>query len=130
MLHSYFTMLCWSLLLSNMNQAHTQTPSLLGSPLRPPQCGKQNSVPHTAVSHQLSILYILSVVYIYTCVCVYSHMCQPNSSPASWYPHICSLCLCLYYWFANKIIYGIYLHSTYMGNTQCCFSLSDLLHSV
>ena len=26
----------------------------------------------------------------------------------SWYPYICSLCLCLYFCFANKIIYTIF----------------------
>ena len=39
-------------------------------PLRTPRCSKQNSVPYTAVSHQLSTLYILSIVYMYVCVCV------------------------------------------------------------
>ena len=33
-------------------------------PLRTPRCSKQNSVPYTAVSHQLSTLYILSIVYM------------------------------------------------------------------
>ena len=32
----------------------------------------------------------------------------------SWYPHICSLCLCLSFSFANKIIYTIFLDSTGM----------------
>ena len=35
-------------------------------------------------------------------------------SPPPWYPYICSLCLCLYFCFANKIIYIIFLDSTYM----------------
>ena len=35
-------------------------------------------------------------------------------SPPPWYPYICSLCLCLYFCFANKIIYIIFLDSIYM----------------
>ena len=31
-----------------------------------------------------------------------------------WYPYICSLWLCLYFYFANKIIYTIFLDSTHM----------------
>ena len=31
-----------------------------------------------------------------------------------WYPYICSLCLCLSFSFANKIIYSIFLDSTCM----------------
>ena len=31
-----------------------------------------------------------------------------------WCPYICSLCLCLYFWFANKFICTIFLDSTYM----------------
>ena len=58
-------------------------------------------------------------------------ICQsesPNSSQTCfppWYPYICFLCLCLYFCFAKKIIYAIFLNSTYLG-----FSFPDLLHSV
>ena len=37
----------------------------------------------------------------------------PTSLPP-WYPYICSLCLCLYFCFANKFICIIFLDSTYM----------------
>ena len=30
-----------------------------------------------------------------------------------WYPYVCSLCLCLYFCFANKFICTIFLNSTY-----------------
>ena len=62
-------------------------------------------------------------------------MCQswyPSSShsPFSpWYPDICSLCLCLYSFFANKIIYISRFH-IYVLIYNICFSLSDLLHFV
>ena len=39
------------------------------------------------------------------------------------------LYVCLYFCLANKIIYTIFLHSTYMLNVYF-FSLSDLIHSV
>ena len=46
--------------------------------------------------------------------------------------HVCSLHLFLYFCFANKIIYTIFLDSTYMHKIiyNICFSLSDLLHSL
>ena len=47
--------------------------------------------------HWLSILCIVAIVY----------ECQsqsPNSSHPPWYPCVCSLSLCLYFWFVNKII--------------------------
>ena len=49
------------------------------------------------------------------------YICQSHSSNSShhhplppWYPYICSLRLCLYFCFANKIIYTIFLDSTYV----------------
>ena len=36
----------------------------------------------------------------------------PSSSP--WYPYVYSLCLCLYFCFANKFIWTIFLESTYI----------------
>ena len=66
---------------------------------------------YRARSHQLSILYIASRVY----------RCQsqsPSSSPSPrfppWCPYISSLCLCVCFYFENKIIYTFFLDSTYM----------------
>ena len=58
---------------------------------------------------------------------------QPLSSPHPclrlWYPHIGSLCLCLYFCFANKVISVIFSRShIYALTHDICFS--DLLHSV
>ena len=63
-----------------------------------------------------AILYTVSIVSIYTV-----YMCQPQSPvhPSQpplplWCPYSCSLHLCLYFCFASKIIYTIFLDSTYM----------------
>ena len=61
-------------------------------------------------------------------------MCQPVSHiipillSLPWYPYVCSLCLCLFFCFVNKIIY------TYFSRTHIhvliyglCFSLSDFI---
>ena len=57
----------------------------------------------------------------------------PPSSIPPWCPYICSLCLCLYFCFANKMIYTIFSRfHIYALICDTCFSLSDLLqlHSV
>ena len=45
----------------------------------------------------------------------------------SWYPYLCSLGLCLYFCFSNKIMPFFYISHILCDS---CFSLSDLLHSV
>ena len=70
---------------------------------RSPQSTEQNSLCYTVGSQQLSILYIVEYI---------SQFQSLNSSYSSfppWYPYICSLCLCLYFCFASKIIYTIFL---------------------
>ena len=71
-------------------------------PSRWPKSIEQSSPCGTVVSHSLSILNTVSI----------ERICQsqsPNSSHhcpfPSWYPCTCSLHLCLYFCFANKIIY-------------------------
>ena len=45
-----------------------------------------------------------------------------------WYPYICSLCLCLYFCFVNKIVYtNFFRFHIYALIYDICFSLSDLL---
>ena len=59
-----------------------------------------------------------------------SQFLPPHSFPP-WYPYICSVCLCLYFCFANKMIYTIFSRfHTYALSYDICFSLSDLLHPV
>ena len=38
----------------------------------------------------------------------------PPQLPAPWYPYLCSLHMCFYFCFANKIIYIIFIDATYM----------------
>ena len=48
-------------------------------------------------------------------------------------PYVSSLCLCLYFYFATKIIYTIFLNSTTAYVRYCTtfvFFLSDLLHTL
>ena len=70
---------------------------------------EKSSLCYMLGSHHLSILHIASIVYT----------CQSQSLHTSHYPplpppFICSLCLYLYFFFSNKIIYTIFLNSTYM----------------
>ena len=83
-----------------------------------------NRVPELYSRFSLAICFILSV---YVCICVYIYnsinsvyVCQSQfSNPfhlpfPPWCPYICSLHLSLYFCFPNKIIYIIFLYSTYM----------------
>ena len=56
----------------------------------------------------------------------------PTPSFLLWCPYVCSLHLCLYLCFSDKIIYTIFLDSTYTCEYAIFFffSLSDLFHSV
>ena len=73
------------------------------------------------------ILCIVSVVY--TCQAQSPNSSHTHFSP--WYPYICSLCLCLYYCFADKInLYSFSRFRMYALIYGICFSLSDLLHSL
>ena len=56
-------------------------------------------------------LFVLYLV-VYICQSQSPNSFQPPFPP--WYPYICSLYLCLYFCFANKIIFNIFLDSTCM----------------
>ena len=65
------------------------------------------------------------------------YICQsqsPNSSHTPlppWYPYVCSLRLCLYFRFVNKIVStNFFRFHIYVLIYDICFSLSGLLHSV
>ena len=57
-----------------------------------------------------SILYLVSIVYVSFPISQFF----PPLPFLLWCPYICSPHLCLYFCFANKIIYTILLDSTYM----------------
>ena len=109
--YSCFTLLCQFLLYSKVNQPYIYIYPLIfwiSFPFRSPQSTEQSSLCYTVGSHQLSILYIV------VCICQFQ---SPNSSHHPFFPlrilYIYSLCLYLYFCFANKIIYTIFLDSTY-----------------
>ena len=98
--NSCFTMLCQFLLYSKVNQpCYAYIPFVLDffpiqvhRALRSVSCALQ----------QVIISYLFSTQQLYICQC---H--SPNSShhsPDPWYPCVHSLCLCLYFCFANKFI--------------------------
>ena len=76
----------------------------------------------------LVIYFIHSINSVYMSTPV-SQFIPPPLPP--WYPYICSLCLCLYFCFVNKIVYtNFFRFDIYELIYDICFSLSDLLHSV
>ena len=73
---------------------------------------------------------------MYKCQSQSPQFLPPHPFPP-WYLYICSLHLCLYFCFANKIIYTIFLDSTYMRYytifaflflTSLCMTLSKAMH--
>ena len=58
----------------------------------------------------------LSILYIESAVCVCQSQSLNSSHPLSpsWYPQAYFLCLCLYFCFADKITFTIFLNSTHM----------------
>ena len=76
---------------------------------------------HNALSKFPVLCSIFSlVVYFIHSINKIVYMCQPRAPSSShppsplWYPYICSLYLYIYFCFANKMIYTIFLDSTYM----------------
>ena len=119
-----FTNLCYFLLHSKVNQLFVYKSLLFfwtSFTFMSPQSTEQSFLFYTVGSHYLSVLYIASIVCVCVCVYIYIYMyvSVPNSQflPSLFppqYPYICSLCLCLYFCFANKIIYTVFLDSTYL----------------
>ena len=67
------------------------------------------TVCYTECCHELSISHMVSTVYMWVPV-------SPHFPPE--YPYICSSHLCLYFCFANKIIYTIFIDSTYESKVK------------
>ena len=74
----------------------------------------------------LVIYFIYSINRVYVLISI-SHSSRPYCFPP-WYPNICSLLLHLYCCLANKIIYTIFLDSTYMHEYMIFGFLSHLGH--
>ena len=92
------------LLYSKMNQLYIYIyPLPFGSPSYSGYCSALSRVP-------CAIQYVLISYVFYTqyqqCIYVNSNLpIPPTPSRPPWYPYICSLCLCLYFCFANRIMY-------------------------
>ena len=101
-------MLCVLLLHSKVNQQYFYIYPLFSG--FPSHLGHHRALSRVPCAvQQVLILYILSIVYI----CQSQFILAPFPP---WYLYICSLHLCLYFCFANKIIQSIFfLDSTYMG---------------
>ena len=92
-------------------------------PFRSPQSTEQSSLCYTVGNHQLSILYTASIVYI--CQSQSPNSSHPRLPP--WYPYVCSLPLCLYLCFVNKIIYtNVFRFHIYALIYNICFSPDHL----
>ena len=74
------------------------------------------------VGHNWRDLAAAAAAAVYICQFQSPNASHPTFRP--WYPYACSLCLCLYYRFANR-----WLH-TYVFTHDICFSLSDSVHSL
>ena len=77
----------------------------ISSPFRSPQMDEESRL---CVQEAFSSIY-----FIHSSVYMSMPTSQLTASVPSWYPHICSPCLCLYFCFANKFICTIFLHSTH-----------------
>ena len=104
---------------------------------------------HTAGSHSYFIdisvyIYVCVCVcvyqshlytYICVCVCVLVYICQsPNSSHPppfpSWCPHICSLCICLYFCQKDFIYCVTWLIQEFEDSVEIQFTISLRVHHI
>ena len=113
-------MLCQFQLYSKVNQLYVYMYPLIfqtSLPFRLPQCIRQSSLCCTVCSHLLPILYKVSIMYV--CRSQSPNASHPHTFPA-WYPYVDTMygfgspCLCLCFCLADKIVYTIFLDSTYM----------------
>ena len=53
--------------------------------------------------------------FIHSSICMSTPISQFIPFPLpSWGPYVCSLCLCLYFWFANRFICTLFIDSAYL----------------
>ena len=84
-------------------------PSLLDSPFHLGHHSVLSRVP-CAIPWFILVIYSINKINSEYVSILISH----SSSLLLWYSYICSLHLCLYFFFANKIVYTIFLDSTCM----------------
>ena len=100
-------MLCQLLLHSKMNQPSINIyplPFGFSSHLGHPRA--LSEVP-CAIKQFPSIIYFIHSINSVTYVSIPISQFLPQQPFPPWHPYICSLCLCLYFCFANKVIYTI-----------------------
>ena len=127
--YSCFKMLCSFLPYGEVNQLYVYISPLswISFPFKSPHSTEQSSLCYAVGSHQLSISYIAAIVHI--CQSQFSQFIPLPFPP--WYPYVCSLYLCLYFFFANWFICNIFSRfHIYALIYSICFFLSDLLHSI
>ena len=111
-----------------INHRHTCVPSLLNllpTSLSPPGCHRApalGALRHTSNSHWLSILHV--VTYTFQGYSLESSHTLPLC------PKVCSLCLCLLYCPAHRIISTVSRFHLYALIYNTGLSFSDLLHLV
>ena len=116
-----------------MTQPHTYVcPVPSGLPSHQVTAEHQVEFPALYCRFSLIIYFMYSINSFYRSIPI-SQFLVASSFPL-WYPYICSLYLCLYFYFADKIIYTIFIDSVYIYiyalMYEICFSLSDFLLSV
>ena len=123
-------MFCQFLLYSKVNQLYVfKYPLFFVFPSNLGHHRALSRVPHAI--QQVLISYLFYTQY-QQCIYVNPNLpIHPTLPFTPWYPYICSLRLCLYFFFVNKIVYTnffrFYIYALIYG---ICFSLSDLLHSL
>ena len=101
--YSFFTMLYEFLLYSKVNQLSVYTyPFFFPFP--------SHLVHHRALSRVPIIMYNNIHTHTHMSILIYQFI-HPSFLP--WYPYGCSLHLCLYFCFANKFIFTIFLDYTF-----------------
>ena len=120
-------MVCSFLLYSKVNQLYMYIWHLsfeISFPFRSPRITEWSSLCCPVGSHS-------PLFYTQWRVCQSQSSSSFYSPVPSWCSYICSLCLCLYFYFANRFIGTIFSRFyIYVLIYNICFSLCDLLHSV
>ena len=127
---SCFTMLYQFLLYSKVNQLYIYIyPLFFGFPSH---LGHHRALSRVPCAIQQVLISYLFYTYYQQCIYVNSNLpIHPTLPFPPWYPYVCSLHLCLYFCFVNKIVYtSFFRFHMYVLIYDICFSLSDLLHSV
>ena len=127
--YSCFTMLCQFLLYSKVNQLYVYIyPPFFGFPSHLGHHRALSRVP--CATQQVLISYLFYTQY-QQCIYVNPNLPIQTTPHPPWYPYVCSLRLCLYFCFVNKMVYtNFFRFHIYVLIYDVSFPLSDLLHSV